>query len=113
MLPCYHLVRMEVQSSYLASSETTLAGSGRGPTDTSNRYSSLLQITGIHHCAGRGSPGLSFSPLCYHPRVCVCVCVCVSLSLLQLGRGGRLGSLRGFCLKGRDGTFFFFPPHSL
>ena len=42
MLPHYHQVRIEVQSSYLASSDSTLAGSGRGPTKTSNGYSLLL-----------------------------------------------------------------------
>ena len=110
MLPCYHQVRMEVQSSYLASSDTTLAGSGRGPTNTSNGYSSLLQVVEV-----LASHSVLSATTCVRARVCVCVCacVCVSMSLLQLGRGGRLGSLHGFCLKGRDGTFFFFSPHSL
>ena len=42
--------------------------------------------------------------LCLCVCVCVCVCVClcvcvfVCVSLLQLGGGGRLGSLHGLCL---------------
>ena len=64
MLPRYHQVRIEVQSSYLASSDSALAGSGRGPTNTSNGYSLLLQVMKV---------------LASHSGVCVFVCLCVSV----------------------------------
>lgn len=73
MLPRYHQVRIEVQAPHLASSDTTLAGSGGGALLLLSMQPPLTRHLTAHYCCSSESPDPHFSLI---PPQCVCVCVC-------------------------------------